>query len=159
VDYEGFVPHHFQGFTQVLEEMSCEAKRLRRSHTGGYEGFVSPHFPGATQPNSDQLKPSRQLYQGRLTFDETVVVHRVDTGALFSLRFRDVAPRGVACFLRAPLSSEYGTYKAVKARFWPWLNPALASRKSPETLSSSCLTRNRHGGSAGAPYMYIHIEI
>ena len=37
-----------------------------------------------------------------------------------------------------PLSSEYGIYKAVKARFWPWLSGKNAqnfSGKSPQNLS------------------------
>jgi len=31
-----------------------------------------------------------------------------------------------------PLSSEYGTYKTIKAKFWPWLSkaPNLSSQKT-----------------------------
>ena len=44
-----------------------------------------------------------------------------------------------AAEVAAPLSSEYGTYTTVKARFWPFL-----SGKTPQTLlSGSNLARKR----------------
>ena len=56
---------------------------------------------------------------------------------LKDLTIHDVQPmrwaraiRRIASSSAVPLSSEYGTYKTVKARFWPWL-----SEKSPEILS------------------------
>ena len=47
-------------------------------------------------------------------------------------RFRVHSRAGQVCILsRTPLSGEYGRYKTVKARFWPWL-----AGESPQTLSS-----------------------
>jgi hypothetical protein len=42
----------------------------------------------------------------------------------------------------APLSSEYGTYKTVEARFWPWLsgkNP-VNHQPSPSSLGTAPTT-------------------
>ena len=41
---------------------------------------------------------------------------------------------GGASEANAPLSSEYGTYKTVKAGFWPWLEP-FSRRKSLQPLN------------------------
>ena len=56
---------------------------------------------------------------------------------------------------KGPLPNEYGTYKTVKARFWPWLESGLDFRGGKR---ESEIERERERETYIYIYIYIYIE-
>jgi len=67
--------------------------------------------------------------RGRPSTDKISSLPHARAGGGASRERGGVDQPGISPSQILPLSSEYGTYKTVKARFWPWL-----SGKSPEDL-------------------------